>query len=307
MIKQTSTPAHTSVRGLPLQPPIYLDGFHKQILLEGKDLVDNKFDFINIVVGHEGAGKTTFVLLSAYYQDPNITLANVVFNSAQFNEIIDEVPDGSVIIWDEADELGSHWASNIIITLKRKFKRIRKKRLSIWLVTPTVFDLNWYFIDHRTNAIWEVYTEGLTRGFWRVWTKKGKNLVIHMGKKWKFLDPKYQTKFGRFINLPKDFPISIDEYDDKKELATQEVGKESDGLNDKSTVSDTRRYMLKNFYVFCKANALKFSQQEMSEMFGFDRAILSKDFKKMGLIPLKQKLTGFNKEFYADRISEADK
>jgi len=275
-----------SVRNKELPVPVYLDGFHKKLLEEGKELIEKKFDFVNIVVGHEGAGKTTFVLLSAYYQDPNITLDNVVFDAEEFVKVVDNCPNESVIIWDEADELSNHWADHIILTLKRKFKRIRKKKLSIWLVTPTIFDLNWYFVTHRTNAIWEVYTEGLERGFWRSYTKEGKHFLYYSGKKYKVMNSKYHNKRGRFVNLPVGFPIDIDAYDDKKEQATQRVSLEKNAPKVRDVIkvsSNMRNYILPKLVDLFNVKGVRVTHSELATLFEVERSVITESLNKLGI------------------------
>lgn len=206
--------------------PISLDGYHYQILQEAKERNDTNFDSIVLVVGEEGSGKTRFALRSALGINwKNLSIDNCVFNSAQFMEAVDKAEDESVIIYDEADEMANHWADKIVMSLKRKMKRIRKKRLFIFLITPDFFELQKYFAIHRTIALFNIYAEDLKRGYWEVWNRRDKRLLYIKGKRYLDIRGHKPTRKGRFLDLPKWFPIDLNEYEIKKDLATQDIGK----------------------------------------------------------------------------------
>jgi hypothetical protein len=213
---------------------LYLDGFMRQNLDIAKERVRKNFDMVTIYFGLEGSGKTTKALQDAYYLDSTINIDRVVFNPGQFERAVDIATPEQAIIWDEADDLGGHWASRIIRTMKRLFKRIRKKRLFIFLVTPTIFDLNKYFVIHRTLFLCKIYAKGTERGNFAFYAGDAKRLLYMLGYKMWDDNAAYPDFRGQFTDLPDNFPIDLVEYEVKKDKATLEyddegisVGKEN--------------------------------------------------------------------------------
>lgn len=201
---------------------LYLDGYMKNNLDTARERVRSNFDMVALYFGLEGSGKTTKALQDAYYLDPTICLDRIVFNPNQFEEAVEIAQPEQAIIWDEADDLGGHWASRIIRTMKRLFKRIRKKRLFIFLVTPTIFDLNKYFVIHRALFICKVYTDGLKRGHFAFYSGNSKRLLYMQGYKMWDDNAAYPDFRGKFTDLPKGFPIDLEAYEIKKDKATLE-------------------------------------------------------------------------------------
>lgn len=202
---------------------VYMDGYMRQNLDIAKERVKKKWDLISLYVGEEGDGKTTIALQHAYYLDPTISIDRIVFNPMQFEEAVDKAQPFQAIVYDEADDLSGHWANRLLLAIKKKFKRIRSKQLYIFLVTPTMFDLSKYFVIARTTYLVSVYTDGLTRGFFKFYGKKAKRLLYIKGKiEWN-MDAWHPDFRGRFANLPDWFPINMVDYEKKKEAAGADI------------------------------------------------------------------------------------
>lgn len=211
-----------------------LGGYLLSVLDDQKELIAHDWDVVNQVVGFEGDGKTTFVKLASLYQDPTITAAQWAYNAEQFEQIVDreDLPRGSCIVWDESDDLSSKWTENIIQSLKRKFKRIRKKGYIIWLVTPTFFDLNKYWALFRTRCLFDVYADPkrndkgnfeANRGRVRFFNRdKKRQLYISGYKNWdmRCVMPNFIESFSK---VPADYPINETELEEKKDEAMKNI------------------------------------------------------------------------------------
>jgi hypothetical protein len=208
---------------------LYLDGYLKQNLDITKERVHKDWDAVVIVTGEEGSGKTTLTAECCLYVDPTFNLDKIVFNAEQFEELVDKAEPYTAILWDEADDLGGHWANSMLMAIKKKFMRIRSKNLFIFLVTPSLFHLSIYFVMHRPLFLMEVYSDKLERGYFRFFAKQElKNLYIHGKKYWNMRAWK-PNFIGRFTQWPKNFPVDNKEYKIKKELALKDIitGKDS--------------------------------------------------------------------------------
>lgn len=226
----------------------YFGNFIKKTLDDLIDLVNHEWDGVTLILGEEGDGKTTFGKIAAWYCDPKINIEKVAFNAEQFETAVDKAEPYSSIIWDESDDLSGHWASIMIQTLKRKFKRIRKQHLYIWLITPTFFDMNKYWSIHRTRCLFHIYanpsrdSEGKfhsNRGRLRFFNKDKKRELYFAGvKTWNMyaIHPNYVDSFTK---VPDDYPISDEEYEAKKDQATKSVNINNDRLQNAPSIRRT--------------------------------------------------------------------
>jgi hypothetical protein len=271
------------LRGEDLVCSVKLDPYIKSFLDEGKIFVDKNWDFINGVVGEEGDGKTTFTLINAYYQDPTLNLSRCCFNAGQFELAVDNAKPGQSIIWDEADELSSHWASEVVQTIKRKLKRIRSYRLNIWLVTPTFFDLGKYFSISRMRNLFHIHSKEFDRGYWRLFNKNQKKKLYFLGKKYEDMWATIPTYYGRFSALPDNFPIDMNEYDNKKDEATRAVLLKS--KNPLVLMADMRKEFVLNLYLFARNKGWHLTQSDLGRLMDLNRATISgyfQEFKENG-------------------------
>jgi len=236
-----------SLAGETLPCTIKMDGYLYQNLEFLHKKIRKNWDSINIVVGKEGAGKTVYSMQMCLIMDPTFNLDRVVFNADQFSEAVDNCPKYGAILWDEADDLSGNWASRIVQAVKSKMKRIRKNNLFIVLATPTFFDLGKYFSIHRADTLSYIYSKGLQRGYWRLYANTTKRLLYFQGKDYWNMDAVKADVHGSFGDLPKDFPIDMELYDDKKTAATEELMSKKDGT--KVTIEQRHqviRYLLDN-------------------------------------------------------------
>lgn len=234
---------------------ISLGGYLTSVLEDMKEFPKHDWDVINLVTGDEGDGKTTFVKLCSYYLDPKIKADQWAYNSEQFEKIVDmDFPVGSNIVWDESDELSGHWSNVVLQTLTRKFKRIRKKRYVIWLVTPTFFDMRMYFAIKRTRCLFDVYAEPTrnedgkfipNRGRVRFFNKNDKRLLYIKGKKEWNMHAKAPSFFDRFGMIPSNYPIDADVLEAKKDEAMKSLLKVDE--TDRTTVARNRAMYVANF------------------------------------------------------------
>ena len=144
------------VRGKKFKASIEVDRYLLSNLKELRKWIDNDWDNIGLNVGMEGAGKSETSMLCALIMNGRLSLDDVFFTAKQFDEWVDNSPKGSVGIWDEGDEMGGHWASEVVKSVKRKMKQMRDKNLTLFINTPTMEDLGKYFVIHRTRFL--IYT-----------------------------------------------------------------------------------------------------------------------------------------------------
>lgn len=184
-----------------------------------KHLVMNKdMDYIACVDGAEGSGKSVFTMTQAFYIYPDLTAENLAFNPKQFQESILNATKGSPVIYDEAltgmDARGA--MSNINRGLKNMLAEIRQKNLFVFIVLPTIYDLDRNEAYWRTKALFHIYYgKNFERGKFSFYNNNLKNLLLTYGKK----DYRYNAGNGvpepLFRRTFRDF-YPIDEADYRK-------------------------------------------------------------------------------------------
>lgn len=263
------------VTGEPLPCPISLDGYFKQVLDDQHTFRTKDFDVVALITGEEGSGKTTLAMQAALYMDKDFSNDHIVFNARQFEQALNDLPDGSCIVWDEADDVGSNWASEMMVALKKTFKRIRKKNLVIFLVTPTYHDLNKYFAIHRTRFLINVYSDFVTRGFFKLYNRDAKRKLYIYGKKEMNMKATKSTFFGRFTNYPKGFPVDMEAYEAAKDKATAET------FEKVATPKNIRKDILYSTMAYFDRNKIPYTQKILGELVGLDRTTIGKYLKEL--------------------------
>lgn len=173
-------------------------------------------DWIEVVDGPEGVGKSTFAFQRAKYVDPSFNLSRVVFSPEEFRQAIFDAKKGQAIVYDEAfTGLGSRSAlSPINKYLVSLMMQMRQKNLFVILVLPTFFLLDKYAALFRTRILTHVYeSKGGRRGYFRVYNQKKKKDLFLFGKATYSYPKKVFTRFrGRFYGV---FALGDSEEEDK--------------------------------------------------------------------------------------------
>ena len=157
-----------------------LDKVKKRVLTKDRD-------FVFVIDGEEGSGKSVLGLQLAKYLDPEFNLDKVVFNSDSFLKIIKDpkTKKGACIVLDEAYNAAS--ARGSLSEINRAMigvaTEMRQKNLFVIMILPTFFDLDKYFALWRCRALFHCYfTENEDRRY-LLFPKDSKKLLYLTGKK----------------------------------------------------------------------------------------------------------------------------
>lgn len=173
-------------------------------------------------------GKSTFAFTIAHFLDHTFNLDRVVFSPEDLMKQIDAALPESSIVFDEAalGMFSTDSALKIQSILIKKFITIRKKRLYIILVIPSIFMLRKYFAIFRTKFLLHCYTpDSLTRGFFRCYGYEQKRKLYLLGQKMFDQGAVREDFVGRFVDT-EGFFFSPEAYDAKKELAIRSLTSE---------------------------------------------------------------------------------
>jgi len=180
-------------------------------------------DFVMLVDGKEGAGKSTLAVQMAKYVDNSFCVDRCCMTSEQFKEAIYKAKKGQAVIYDEAfTGLSSKGAlSEINRMLVSLMMQMRQKNLLVIIVLPTFFMLEKYVALFRGRVLIHIWEKN-DRRYFGVFNNQKQKVLFAIGKK--YLSYKgVRTRFsGRFYGK---FPINDPEYRKKKSVALEESEK----------------------------------------------------------------------------------
>lgn len=229
-----------------------LDKVKKKVLTKDRD-------FVAIVDGEEGSGKSVLAMQIAAYLDPDFNLDKVVFNSDEFLKIIKDpkTKRGACIVLDEAFAAANNRAS--LTEVNRAMigvaTEMRQKNLFVLMCIPSFFDLDRYFALWRCRTLFHVYFTPDEDRRYIVFPKDLKKLLYLTGKK-TYSYSKPHSTYPPF-NFPNFYPVDEIEYRKKKAEAFR-----------KRTVSNQARIWLtqRNAYAKYILKTLGASQEEVAKI-----------------------------------------
>lgn len=242
------------------QKEVYIDKITKAELDKVKHRVLTKDrDFVAIVDGEEGVGKSVLAQQLAAYLDPDFNIDKIVFNSDDFIKLIKDpkTKKGSAIVLDEAFSAANSRAS--LTEVNRAMigvaTEMRQKNLFILMVLPTFFDLDRYFAIWRCRALFHVYFTPDEDRHYIMFPKESKKLLYLSGKKfYNYNKPPAPYPPCQFFNT---YTVDEQEYRLKKSEAFK-----------KRTVSNmARKWMMqRNSFIKFLFKSYGLTQEELAKI-----------------------------------------
>ena len=181
------------------------------------NVINKDRDFVIVVDGEEGSGKSVLAQQIAKELDPKFIIENVTFNADQFIDRLKKAPKHSCIIIDEAFSSANSRSAltEVNKSLIGVATEMRQRNLFVIIVIPSFFDLDKYFALWRCRALLHVYfdREG-NRGNYIIFPKNKKKYLYLNGKKfYDYSKPASPYPVCRFNNY---YTIDEEEYRKKK-------------------------------------------------------------------------------------------
>ncbi len=228
-----------------------------------KTINEKDEDYVLIVDGPEGAGKSTLAMQIAYDVDPDFNIDRVCMNPVDLHKAIVGAKRGQSVVYDEAYGGLSARAtlSEINKLLVSLMMEMRQKNLFVIIILPTFFMLDRYVALFRARSLLHVYRKKGKRGMWVLFTKDKKKLLYILGKKtYSYAKPRSGI-VGKFMA---GYIVDEKKYRDKKAKA----------LHDKDKRTKADKYILqRNIALYLIYKKAKMTQREMVEELnthGFD-------------------------------------
>jgi hypothetical protein len=140
----------------------FLNNYLRRTLDDIKKVVSKKdFDYVALVCGMPGLGKSNFSINCCKYLDNNFTIDNICFTADDFIEKSTNMNKGSAIMLDESFASLNSRISNTteFLRILNHIQIIRQKNLYIFLCLPNFFDLQKSIAIYRSRHLFVVYAE----------------------------------------------------------------------------------------------------------------------------------------------------
>lgn len=185
-----------------------------------KQVIKKDKDFVVVIDGEEGSGKSVLAQQVAKRLDPNFNIDNICFNADQFIERLKNAPKYSCIVLDEAYNAASSRGSltEVNRSMVAVATEMRQRNLFVIIVLPSFFDLDKYFALWRCKSLIHVYFDrDGGRGRFVIFPKTTKKYLYLNGKKfYDYSKPKSPYPPCRFKN---EYTVDESEYRKKKSMA----------------------------------------------------------------------------------------
>ena len=249
---------------MKLKQELEIDYSMSKIMREQLDKVRNKVlkkdrDWVCVVDGEEGVGKSVLAMQIARYLDPNFNLDKIVFTSDDFLKAIKDpkTKKGDCILLDESFNAANNRSSltEVNKSMIGVATEMRQKNLFIIMVLPSFFDLDKYFALWRCKALVHVFFDEHEDRHYILFPKEHKKYLYLNGKKtYNYNKPK--SPFPVF-NFPNHYVVDEIEYRAKKSEAFK-----------KRTVSQSARNWMnqRNSYIKFIIKSLGLSQQDVAKI-----------------------------------------
>lgn len=177
-------------------------------------------DYVAIVDGSEGSGKSVYAMQICYYVDPTFCIERVCMNPQDFIKAIKEAQPHQAILYDEAhgglSSRGSLSAINKLIV--SKMMEMRQKNLFVIICMPSFFMLDRYVSLFRAKVLFHIFCRGTHHRWYGFNTKNKKMLYLEGRKMMSYSKPFIETFKGTFSGV---YVVDEQLYRDKKRAALE--------------------------------------------------------------------------------------
>ena len=245
------------------------------------------FDWVWIVDGSEGSGKSVLAQQLAKIVDPTFDIDRMCMTPNEFTKAILGAKKGQCVVFDEAFTGLSSRASltemnKLLVSLMME---MRQKNLAVIIVMPTFFLLDRYVALFRARGLFHVYLKAGKRGRWIYFNNRKKKLLYILGKKlFDYSKPKSQFR-GRFSD---QYTINEQAYRTKKGKSLMDKSRSTRAETYK-TQRDTlfwiiyKKLKLNQLQIakLCKENGFKIERNTISDIvMGIDKRFLQKELRE---------------------------
>lgn len=265
--------------GTYIDAPLTIDNQLREILDKAKKRNEHNWDYLSIVAGIPGAGKSQFAKNTlAPYCCSWFSAKYIAFSGDEFIDITTRCPDYSAVVLDE-----SFAPLNTRLTYHPEFQRIvnhiqliRQKRLFVFICLPNYFDLAKNIAIFRSSHLFVPYEnkEG-RRGDFAAFGRNEKRELYVLGAKFMNYNARDSNFIGRFFK--NTLVIDEDEYTRKKK---EHFMKQNKKLSLKDRPAFDKDVILYEIYLAFH-NHYHITQRKFADVIKINRSYLGYVLNKM--------------------------
>lgn len=244
-------------------PPI----LKEQLDIVKKRVLTKDMDWVLVIDGEEGVGKSVLAQQIAKYLDPNFNIDNITFNSDDFLKKVKDrkIKKGTAIILDEAFSAASSRSSlsEVNRAMIGVTTEMRQRNLFVILCIPTFFDLDRHYALWRCRALFHVYFSAEDDRRYVIFSKEEKKLLYLNGKKtYSYSKPHSSFPPFKFSNF-----YTVDETEYRK--------KKAEAFSKRTVSNQARKWLLqRNAYIKYLLLNLGISSKDVADIpmnYGIDK------------------------------------
>jgi|TARA_Y100000034_G_scaffold134689_1_gene203858 hypothetical protein len=242
---------------------IYYDGYLKDNYDKVKRLVKKDWDWVTIIDGPEGSGKSVLAQQIGAYVDPTLDISRVCFEPDEFKKAVVNAEQYQTVIFDEAFRgMSARRAmSEVNHVLNSMMLEIRQKNLFIFIVLPSFFHLDSIIALWRSRVLIHVYAskqKEWERGYFAFYNESKKKFLYMTGRKY-FSYTKTPPNFrGRFTD---GYYVDKEAYKKKKVEVLGRLAEDEDKGKGKLSFNQQRNMAM-------RSAMLKFMREELDYTYG---------------------------------------
>ena len=206
-----------------------------------------RWDYVGIITGLPGAGKSVFSTFIARYCCEWFDDEYIAFDADEFIEICDKAPEYSAVVLDE-----SYKDLNSKAGMAGDFQRIinylqlvRQKHLFIFLILPDFFSLNKHIAIFRSSHLYVVHVDSSDDTMVSVFDRNAKKDLYILGKQ--FMNYKAVKSNFHFKTPAKPNHGNIidqDKYNERKKKHLLQQNADSESYTKDKAIKDRLIYYL---------------------------------------------------------------
>jgi len=199
-----------------------------------EDLSKKDKDYVILIDGYEGSGKSTFAQQIGKYVDPSLSLDRICMTADEFKEAIANAKKNQCVIYDEAvtGMTAGDSISRVGKLLKSMMMQMRQQNLFVIIIMPTIFEFSKYAVLSRAKSFFHIFESKGRRGYFVAFNKKDMKKTYLLGKKTYSYYVKSKFK-GRFYGK---YTVDEQDYRKKKLEALSSID-----MNEKPDVKNLHR------------------------------------------------------------------
>jgi len=138
-------------------------------------------DFVGVITGAEGGGKSHLAKMMAAIIDPFWGMDKLLYTPEQLPELFRRGRKGDVLILDEGNLflMGRDSATSLSKYMLKMFALMRQRNMVVFVCVPNFFTIDTYIREHRCKALWYL----TKRGRFNHYNKKAVGMITLKGMK----------------------------------------------------------------------------------------------------------------------------